>query len=179
MSKSHFRRNQNILFLRGVKEDDLKADEAIFDNKFLDNGTSGNCGLTATYDTIPKQYHDMATWPKNTNLLCWECTCRFSGVPIFVPKYIYLAHDQSGRRIMDTEGNFCSFSCARSFTDKHYSGQTHDNRVRYLQILAQEFLDRPISFIPPGPDRTIMRKFCGPDGLTEADYQILINTKYF
>lgn len=37
------------------------------------------------YDNIPKYFVNKEQWIKNTNLLCWSCSTKFSGVPLFIP----------------------------------------------------------------------------------------------
>lgn len=98
----------NILFLKGCFITDCYNIEDVFEERILD--LIDNCELdTKKYDKIPAYFISPTEWPTHTNILCWNCDCKFDTYPKFIPKSISLSSNR-----IPVYGNFCSWSCALS-----------------------------------------------------------------
>jgi hypothetical protein len=63
------------------------------------------------------------TWPLSTNHLCWWCTLEVDGRPIFLP----LEKDKNG--VYQCIGNFCSFSCMKSYIYYEINDESYDESL--------------------------------------------------
>lgn len=71
-----------ILTLSGIVKKDLLADE-VFDEKFM-AGTN-DMFRESILTPLPATFTGLASWPKRSNLKCWECAEYFNTVPLFIP----------------------------------------------------------------------------------------------
>lgn len=156
-----------ILFIKGIFKKDCTSDD-IFEKKILENSNtienemvivSGNA-LTNTqsftnfinYQKLPNIFHDIASWEKKTNLLCWNCTLQFQSVPVFIPRVIepvtskFMAShaprtDETHQKYsISVQGVFCSFGCARQYIETHnYSISEKTEKLNKLRLLHKLF----------------------------------------
>ena len=114
-------------------------------------------------------------WPLATGISCWWCTYGFEWTPFPLP-YQY---DLSSNRYR-TVGMFCGPSCAKSYAYhvKHYTNM--DDVFWWIDIIAEEFFGYTInvepgvykrSSIPMAPDKEVLEKYCGPEGMTIEQYR--------
>lgn len=114
-------------------------------------------------------------WPARTDLCCWWCTCQFGWTPFPLP-YQY---DVSSNRYRSV-GMFCGPSCAKSYAVKVKGYANLDSVFYFIDRVAEDFYGYCIgiedgaakrSVIPQAPDRELLQKFCGPDGLTIEQFR--------
>lgn len=116
-------------------------------------------------------------WPRKqpAGLCCWHCTCEFDWAPFPLPRSRDAAH---GRwRVL--AGRFCGPSCAKAYAK--YSG-LYINLSEVFgwidEIAATYFGYRTAkghtAVTPIAPKKELLRKFCGPKGLTIEQFRTLI-----
>ncbi len=171
-----------ILFLQGVFKKDCKRLEEFFHERLLHDST----GEIKLYDKIPLVFTGLDTWPKSTNLLCWNCNKSFKNRPWFEPQSIdpmskgpvgvlltgdeiKKSHDV-GACCISVKGNFCGPSC----TMRHiitYSKNLAErlNKVSMLLIVHNIFTGISVPDIIPAPVHTEMEQFGGR--WTAQEYQ--------
>lgn len=114
-------------------------------------------------------------WPQKTEICCWWCTHAFEWTPFPLP-YQY---DLSSNRYR-TVGMFCGPSCAKSYAYnvKHYTNM--DNVFWWIDIIAEEYFGYSInvepgvpkrSYIPMAPDKEVLQRYCGPEGMSIDQYR--------
>lgn len=160
---------KHILFIKGITADDYndkKNNLSYFSNQEqADIEILYNSYKTPKFNTIPTTFTNLNNWIKSTNLKCWYCDMNFNNVPVFIPKYINLT--QSGK-ILDVYGNFCSFSCAKSFLDLNKTNK-HWEMYEQLKILFYIFHNKKISDIPTAPNKYDLKCYGGT--MTENDFR--------
>lgn len=162
----------NIMFLPGVFEKDLIIDDKMITEKFSEAIYYYEAPpLETKYIALPRTYTTPTSWVKSTNLHCWECDRQFRGCPIFISGARYI---KEGERTIDVHGNFCSFNCAQKYIDEHYTGATRDDKTRDLLNLHKEITGRDAILIKPAPEKTLMKKYCGEDGVNAIEFQRLL-----
>lgn len=114
-------------------------------------------------------------WPVKTNVCCWWDTCPFDWTPFPMP-YQY---DVSSNRYRSI-GMFCGPSCAKAYASKVKGYTNIDSIYHYIETIAEDFYGyvmhledgRPRrSAIPVAPDKEVLQKYCGPEGLTIEQYR--------
>lgn len=127
------------------------------------------------YKSLPREYSITTHWPQTSNCKCWYCDLNFSTVPIFVPTNFYI--NKSGNEEFTTEGNFCTFNCAQKYINLTYLGRNnnHETYTRLLRKLYFKFTGHNIKKIIESPDKTLMKQYCGENGITPTEYRIKIN----
>jgi len=144
------------------------------------------------YDSIPRQFTEASKWPKHSNLLCWYCDCAFDGMPwpiiISCSKTLASGDDVSDVSdanllnslssfkevlVMDTHGNFCQAGCSMAYTDIVSDANIvnkHESK-RLLLIFIEKITGVYIPHVPSSDRKTVMKKYSGPYGKTEEQYQ--------
>lgn len=168
MDTSQYRK-PNILFLRGVTLDDIKAA-----NEALERKWALETGPTVVYQPNPDKFRGVDTWPHTTNLKCWRCDCTFASMPWFVPTDMY--RDRDGSLVMDTHGVFCTPNCTQAYIEEKFRVEpSRYDKERYLKILVQLVTGKRVDKIVPSPDRTVMEQYRGSGGITYREYRDRIN----
>lgn len=168
------RRNKkaNIMFLPGVFEKDLIIDDKMITEKFSEPiYYYGSQPMETKYSDLPRVYVSASSWIKSTNLHCWECDRQFRGTPVFIPGARYV---REGERVIDVIGNFCSFNCAQKYIDERYTGSIRDDKTRDLLNLHKELTGRDAILIKTAPEKTLMKKYCGEEGINAIEFQRLL-----
>ncbi len=145
----------NVLILSGIKLDDVtyikKAPRIPVKN----------------YTEIPDVFTDVNSWPKRSNLKCWECGLVPDAYPKFIPMY---PQCRDGIDICDAYGHFCEWSCAA----RHIQTGDFKNRIDMMEILLlfeEKFSENRKKVIIMSPPKTIMQDYCGAGGCTVEEYK--------
>lgn len=171
----------NVLFLKGVVENDLKTDDEMFDKKFIEHIEDIKLPLVIphSFSELPAKFISWDTWPKSTNLKCWCCDRNFKNTPIFIVDDF--CYDTNGTRIITPKGNFCTDNCAQLYINLHYQRNDRDDKTKYQLMMHKERTGEHVLIIQPAPEKTIMKDYCGSGGVTEDEFAKQIdklNTDY-
>ncbi len=86
---------------------------------------------------------------------CWWCCHSFDGEPLSMP----YKHDEK-RNKFDTSGNFCSWSCMKSFAlDRH--GITKGSIICGNIVMMRKKMYNQLGNIKPAPNRFLLKEFGG------------------
>lgn len=126
--------------------------------------------------TIPicKYFTTLDTWTETTNIKCWNCNLYFKTRPVFIP--VTVEEISIGLFRYKTCGNFCCFSCAKSYLFKNYDIPDRDIIYDNLLKLYEIFNGKKIMSIIDAPDKSLMKVFGGT--LTEIEYRDLLEKKF-
>jgi hypothetical protein len=125
--------------------------------------------FSSVYDSIPARFTSPETWPKSTNLKCWNCDLQFSSYPRFIamnPEY-----GPNKVEIYEVYGNFCEWNCAVRYIKEKMPPQQQNDLHRLVCIVSQKFTGRHVQKIMPSPDKTRMQPYCGDHGLSPAQFR--------
>jgi len=120
------------------------------------------------YTVIPRQFTGIDSWPKTSNLKCWECDLIPDSYPKFIPLYPCYKHDQEPT--CDIYGHFDDWSCAARYIEKEFPKNKWD-MLNTLCIFEAIFSKVKKDKIPAAPHKTIMQDYCGDTGLTPSQYK--------
>ena len=137
----------------------------------IDNKNNKIHGRDIKYIKILGCYGGKTTQiPTKTNILCWWCCHSFDTIPRFIPT----RYDQIRNRFKVT-GNFCSWSCARSyFINEHrFSGKSTNI---LLSSLIRVIHGRSYN-INSAPPRSALKAFGGK--MTIDEFRNLDKNVYF
>jgi len=165
----------NILFLKGIVENDIKTDDDMFDKKFVEHIEDIKLPLVLphSFSEIPTKFTSWETWPKTSNLKCWSCNRNFKTTPIFIVDDF--CHDISGIRVITPKGNFCSDNCAQHYINLNYHRGDRDDKTKYQLMMHKERTGENVLIIQPSPDKVIMKDYCGNEGISEEEFGKLID----
>jgi len=159
-----------ILQLPGITIDDCKTIDDIALQKYASdvNNTQTSTVMEIKYTKNPSVFTGFETWPRKTDLLCWNCHFSFDRPPVFIPTYI--SEPDAPIRI-GVLGNMCSFSCAARWILVNYN-QKNGQLWRAqdgLKFLYQIFHGvTPKDIIKPSPPYTDQIQYGGH--LTKEKY---------
>lgn len=145
----------NLLTLRGVKLADLniiKPPPRIPAKQYTD---------------IPKTFTSVATWPKKSNLKCWECGLVPDSYPKFIPMY---PRKVDGADVCDAHGHFCEWACVA----RHIQTNNFPNKLELLEIVLifeAKFSGNKKKMIVASPPKTLMQDYSGASGCTVEEYK--------
>ena len=145
-----------IIFLKGVSIDDYKNIEDEFNERLLENISTIDPYKTdlIKYSSIPPIFNSIDTWAKCTNLHCWNCDFTFNNFPIFIPTTIRRCEN---KWVIQTYGNFCSFSCACRYGIDHMTEDVQFNLTKLYNIIYNVYINK----LSPSPRRHLMMKYGG------------------
>lgn len=125
---------------------------------------------------IPGQFCELDAWPRQIDLDCWYCGRNILGRPIPMSYNFRLDNrgSNSQRRVFDVFGVVDTWNCYKKYISEVHHRQ-YDGYLRIMEKLYTIFNNKPPGALPPAPDKSIMRRFSGPKGLTEKEYQEKIN----
>lgn len=155
-------KRSNILILRGVFPRDFTTTDV-----FHTNPTPRTEVATLTYSDIPKQFTSTTTWPKSTNLKCWECDQTFTTQPAFVPMNIERVGDND---VCDPHGNFNTWNCAVRYTMREFPKELQWDLLQGICLYEAKFTGHRRQKIMPAYPKTLMKAYCGSGGLTPKQY---------
>lgn len=172
----------SILFLQGVFKNDCDNIENFFHDRLLGN----NHVDIKYYDKIPLTFTTIDLWPKETNLLCWNCNRLPKSRPWFEPQSIdpvskgevgvfvspdkLIKNHKSNEFCINVKGIFCSCNCVMRHilnTAKNLSDRL--NKIAMLLFIHEIFTGRKVIDIEPAPHVTEMIQYGG--NLSETEYQ--------
>jgi hypothetical protein len=173
-----------ILFIKDVFKYHCINDD-IFEQKILENSNIVDMSQSneqileysnnninnnyVVYDKLPTTFEDIKTWPKKTNLVCWNCHLAFEDIPVFIPnvlepvsnKKLYRNSDKHPISIGVT-GVFCAFGCAMNYVEtRHYSMVTKTEAICKLKMLHKLFYGKPMKDISHYPPPSLMTRYGG------------------
>lgn len=158
-----------VLFIKGIFKKDCLSDD-IFEKKILENsnitqltmdcttiqptidnpfGQDDNTTFFVNYKKLPSVFETIDTWPKTSNLLCWNCSRKFKTIPVFIPKVIEpiilknkIDRDKLTNKCfsISVHGVFCLFACAVQYVETHdYSISDKVEITNKLRLLYKLF----------------------------------------
>ncbi len=165
----------NIVIFKGVFYNDLLQTDKkrLTTREFIE---SLKIESIQTYSSIPKKFTSVEDWPKMTNLHCWNCDRTFSSYPKFIPKNpetIYINGKLETH--WDPEGNFCEWNCVIDWIRSRLPQNRQWDAEQDTCTVAGKFSHKKIVRIMPSPQKTMMKHYCGENGISEKQYQELIN----
>lgn len=163
----------NIMFLSGCFLQDCNTIEDMFDERLVNQSSNENMYNIEkiVYGCIPKTFETVDKWLEKTNIKCWSCDCVFYSRPVTSP---YTLHKEDNNIKMDTEGIFCSWSCASYYINLHFKGTEKWERHEFLKKLYNIFTGKTIDYIEPSPPKTIMVQYGGKK--TQKEYMDIIKS---
>lgn len=116
-------------------------------------------------------------WPMApTGLRCWHCTYKFDWAPFPLPLGSF---DKNSGRYRVLAGGFCGPSCAKAYAHDNSSMIGNiDNTLAMIDQIAFKYFGYKTAkghtpIIPVAPKREVLKKYCGPKGLSIAQYRTL------
>jgi len=123
--------------------------------------------------SVPKVFTSVNEWVDQVDLDCEHCCRPITSRPIPVPSGCY--HDSKTRQLIIKVSGLCdTWNCAQAVIN-YSCKRERDELSNLLRILYEKFTDERISIIIPAPDKKIQCRFCGPEGMTDDEYQDKIN----
>jgi hypothetical protein len=153
---------RHIIYLDGVTLDDYSNIEDTFTKTLMEHIADADTSNRVVYDKIPPYFTGMETWPKHTNLHCWNCDFAFASFPVFLP--IHIEHTENGIK-MSTLGNFCTFYCAASY-DMYMYDNVYANNLLYLM---KHVTGKAVKFVNLAHRKVSMEKYGGD--LSDMEFQ--------
>jgi hypothetical protein len=151
----------NILFLKGISEDDHIPIGDQADEKYTLKSSNELLNECYMYGKNNIKFLSSEKWPSKTNLHCWNCDFTFDNDSIFVP--IYIKECITGGLEFGIKGNMCSFNCVMSYIlDK--TGPGTAERWKYINNLKILYFIKNgihVSDIKPAPDKFNLIKYGG------------------
>ncbi len=151
-----------ILIIRGISLNEIMT----IDIKTIKQTNDYN------YSLIPRKFTSVEEWPVFSNILCWNCSLTISNYPKFIPKNPSLI---KGKLVCETIGQFCHWSCAMSYAKIKYDREKFWDVEQMILSFANLFTDFKYTKIPFAPEYTLMKAYCGNNGLSASEYQELLN----
>jgi hypothetical protein len=171
------------LFIPGVFKTDCVKIENTFHDRLL-NVAENNGKI---YDKIPMVFTDLESWPKSTNLLCWNCKRCIRNRPWFEPQSIdshqtgkagvFVKANELNRGTVknnsyciNVRGIFCSPNCVVRYIYTNARDMAERlNKIAMLLFVFEIFTGSSVQDIQPAPSFTEMLQYGG--NLTEQEYQ--------
>ena len=95
---------------------------------------------------------------------CWWCCHHITGTTLPLPLEYFPAKDE-----FKTMGQFCSWSCAKTFTIKRYLSTAKMSEICALITLLRKKTEGKVTPTIPAPDKYILKMFGGP--MTIEDFR--------
>lgn len=158
--------SNTLLMFENITLKDCDGDEIseLFERKLMDIEHR-------SYDKPPIVFTGLATYPRNTNLLCWNCSRSFKTRPYFEP--LHMTPIDRFNYSIACRGNFCSLPCvARHIYATYHSISEFKEKMKMLQMTAEIMLGQRISSIGMAPPHTDRAAYGGT--YTDSEYQKII-----
>ena len=173
-------KTNNILVLKGVYILDFSTDNL---PTTVTTEFTGRPTTYTRYISLPKQFISPDDWPKVSNLKCWSCDRLFESYPKFVPLDPELISlNDKLVTAWEPRGNFCGWNCVidyiRTRLPKNKQWDAEQDTCKVAEMFAKAmsaFAYKPVIRIMPSPEKTLMKPYCGNDGITEEEYQSMVN----
>ncbi|AJL34264.1 pB175L [African swine fever virus] len=144
----------NILYLSGIT-----IEECLQSKKNTTDALNTNGDEAEVEKKLPSVFTSVSKWVTHSSFKCWTCHLYFKTVPKFVPTY--MRENERGEIEMGVLGNFCSFSCAASYIDLHYTEPKRWEARELLNMLYRFFTSQWISYIRPALSYTMRKEYGG------------------
>ncbi len=152
-------KKNNIIIIYGITISDILSSNKR-DNHIIAGGIS--------YDDIPKRFTSTKEWPKKTNLKCWYCDNIPESYPKFIPSNP--EKDIHGNDTCDVVGNFCEWNCAVHYILTEYPYNNRSDAMQLLLLFESKFTGLHRVRIPSSPNKTLMKSFCGSNGMSKTEW---------
>lgn len=149
-----------IIILKGISREDFIAadlDSAPFE-------------YITVHEKIPEVFTDIAFWLTHTNLKCWSCGLKFACYPKFIPVKM-----RDDKKSYDIKGVFCKWPCAVRGIYSLFDRHRWADLLSLLHRVAEICEGRKINIIHAAPVKTIMRKYKGAGGCSDAEFCQLVD----
>lgn len=129
--------------------------------------------LDVDYEALPDFFISLETWPKSTNLYCWQCDCPFTGIPWIIP--VNLVRKLVGDNEVNAykrHGVFCGLIHLNDYIEDH---PLHFHNLNMVKKLLEDYIrimmGKEVIIIPRGLDKYVMVQYVGPSGITPQEYR--------
>lgn len=167
----------NFLILRGVTPSDFSSD--IIFNK---PETAIKFEPTISYTNMPKRFITPDQWPKSSNLRCWYCDQTPISYPRFIPSNPVLCNGSTGDSdSCDAYGHFCEWNCAIRYIYMEFPKEQQWDAIQLISLFESKFSLRRREKILPCPPKTLMKVYCGSEGITPGQWRdklVSLNNEY-
>ena len=170
------RKKINILSLPGIKDDDFKSIDDLFEFHLQQKMEPQMIEEIPrpVFDEIPNRFYDKKSWIKSTNLKCGFCTRNYKTMPFFIPRTIKCDEDDNEYfEVLKSAGLFCSINCAYSRSSQIYTDQQFIDCSSRLMCIYFIIFNVRIFRIPFSPPMSSLAEFGGE--YTHDDYEEKIN----
>ncbi len=167
-------KSSNIMVLKGVIMNNCDFDN-IFDDKFMEDVQRAKQPIKTIYNDIPRIFKDLEQWPKSSNLKCWECSENFYTQPLFLPLNMRTTGVSEDEHEFETHGNFCSWGCLIKYVEEQYKKDKLKELIDLIKIIYRKFTGNIPIKINPAPSKTLMKQYCGNDGLSLEEFKERVN----
>lgn len=157
----------NLLTLRGVYPKDFASDP-IYD-KVGPDVEKKIAEPVVVYTELPKKFTSVDTWPKFSNLKCWECDLLPTSYPRFIPMDPEM--DKDGNDTCTPYGHFHKWNCAVRYVMREFPRDQQPDVLELICIFESKFSGKRREKIMPSPPKTLMKAYCGKDGITPKQYE--------
>lgn len=160
----------NILILRGVYPNDFAEIDSIYTESAIEKKVTEPA---VVYTEIPKHFANVDLWPQFSNLKCWECDQLPTTYPKFIP--VNPEKDKNGNDICDVYGHFDEWNCAVRYIMKEFPKEQQWDTLKYICLFESKFSGKRREKIMPAPSKTLMKAYCGRNGVTPKQFKDKIN----
>ena len=160
-------KEQNILFLIGIRIEDIVAIEDIYQKELLNSIDTNTKEII--YDKISKYFTSLDEWKKSTNIRCWFCSLKFKNIPWFIIENTI--YSSSGVKY-DINGNFCSCGCLLGFIEVHYNKRDNFDIFKSVYKLYKMIYNKNISEIKTSPSKYTLKIYGGDSNIEEYQTEI-------
>lgn len=158
-------KKSTLLILRGVYPSDFSPNDTIFDKTVVEKKIEPS----VVYTEMPKRFLSASTWIQFSNLKCWECDQMPIGYPKFIPENP--EKDKDGNDICDVLGHFCEWNCAVRYALKELPKNQQWDALKAICLFESKFSGKKKEKIQPCPPKTLMKAYCGKNGLTPKQWR--------
>ena len=157
----------NLLIIKNLHPDDFLS-KRIIEKKETPQQ------IAEVYTEVPKRFTSVETWPQFSNLKCWVC----SRLPDSYPKFIPIYPERSERNNTDScdpYGNFDTWNCAVRYIERELPESQRPDLMRLTCLFESKFTGRRREKIMPAPTPALMKDYCGNNGISQLEYQQMID----
>ena len=138
----------------GLEEVEIKNDELLYSTNYVNMDETKYIYCHTLFNNTQSKFK---TWPKKTNISCYNCTHPFATTPVSIPhNYDFVT------KKWELSGIYCSLACAkRAILEDNYHNVS--TMITWLRLFARDVLRyKNLQTIQAAPPRYILKKFGGP-----------------
>lgn len=157
----------NLLVLKGLRPEDFAEKISIYDSKAPVK--SDFPAQIQSYTDIPSKFTSAVEWAKIcSNRQCWECGLTPVTYPKFVPENPRV---EGGGDVCDVRTHFCEWTCVARYINREYPKDRIADIMQTVCLFESKFSGRLRTVIPEALSCTLMKPYCGNNGLTVAQFR--------